>query len=129
MQIEVKQKSWVRQKPKRGEKVNIRKRKRDASLIVLTVPVDKRLDQLATIQFVVVVWIVHFEVVELQFRLRHFARIDGNLHVLLNVTVGDIQQNINKWAKCQRERDKITCVVWYEKPLIGPMSFLINGDW
>lgn len=49
------------------------------------VPVDQRLDQLAAVQFVVVVRVVHLEVVELQLLFAHFARIDRDLHVLGNV--------------------------------------------
>lgn len=49
------------------------------------VPVDQGLDQLAAVQFVVVVRVVHFEVVELQLLFAHFARVDRDLHVLGNV--------------------------------------------
>lgn len=49
------------------------------------VPVDQGLDQLAAVQFVVVVRVVHFEVVELQLLFAHFARINWDLHVLGNV--------------------------------------------
>lgn len=54
---------------------------------MLTVPVDQRFDQFTAIQFVVVVRIMHFKVMELQLSLGHFARIDGHLHVLLDVTM------------------------------------------
>lgn len=47
---------------------------------------DQRLDQFAAVQLVVVVRVVHLEVVELQLSLGHLARIDGHLHVLLDVT-------------------------------------------
>lgn len=63
---------------------------------MLTVPVYERLDQLTTIQFVVVVRVMHFEVVKLQLCLGHLTRINRHLHVLLNVTVEETQQNINK---------------------------------
>lgn len=49
------------------------------------VPMDQGLDQLAAVQFVVVVRVVHFEVVELQLLFAHFARVDRDLHVLGNV--------------------------------------------
>lgn len=49
------------------------------------VPVDQGLDQLAAVQFVVVVRVVHFEVVELQLLFAHFARVNWDLHVLGNV--------------------------------------------
>lgn len=49
------------------------------------VPVDQGLDQLASVQFVVVVRVVHFEVVELQLLFAHFARVDRHLHVIGNV--------------------------------------------
>lgn len=49
------------------------------------VPVDQGLDQLAAVQFVVVVRVVHLEVVELQLLFAHFARVDRDLHVLGNV--------------------------------------------
>lgn len=49
------------------------------------VPVDQGLDQFASVQFVVVVRVVHFEVVELQLLFAHFARVDRHLHVLGNV--------------------------------------------
>lgn len=47
---------------------------------------NKRLDQLASIQFVVVIGIVHFEIMELKFLITHFASVYGNIHVLSNVT-------------------------------------------
>lgn len=49
------------------------------------VPVDQGLDQLAAVQFVVVVRVVHLEVVELQLLFAHFARVDRDLHVLGNM--------------------------------------------
>lgn len=49
------------------------------------VPVDQGLDQLAAVQFVVVVRVVHLEVVELQLLFAHFARVDRDFHVLGNV--------------------------------------------
>lgn len=49
------------------------------------VPVDQGLDQLAAVQFVVVVRVVHLEVVELQLLFAHFARVNWDLHVLGNV--------------------------------------------
>lgn len=49
------------------------------------VPMDQGLDQLAAVQFVVVVRVVHFEVVELQLLFAHFARVDRDLHVLGNM--------------------------------------------
>lgn len=50
-------------------------------------PVDQGLDQLAAVQFVVIVGVVHLEVVELQLLLGHFAGVQGHFHVLGNVTV------------------------------------------
>lgn len=52
----------------------------------LTVPVDQGLDQLAAVQLVVVVGVVHLEVVELQLLLGHFAGVQRHLHVLGDVT-------------------------------------------
>lgn len=49
------------------------------------VPVDERLDQLAAVQLVVVVRVVHFEVVELQLLFTHLAGVDRHFHVLGNV--------------------------------------------
>lgn len=49
------------------------------------VPMDQGLDQLAAVQFVVVVRVVHLEVVELQLLFAHFARVNWDLHVLGNV--------------------------------------------
>lgn len=46
---------------------------------------NKRLDQLASIQFVVVIGIVHFEIMELKFLITHFASVDGDIHMLSNV--------------------------------------------
>lgn len=46
---------------------------------------DQRLDQLASVQLVVVVRVVHLEVVELQLLFAHFARVDRHVHVLGNV--------------------------------------------
>lgn len=48
-------------------------------------PMDQRLDQLASVQLVVVVRVVHLEVVELQLLFAHFARVDRHVHVLGNV--------------------------------------------
>lgn len=49
------------------------------------VPVDERFDQLAPVQFVVVVRVVHLEVVELQLLFAHLAGVDRHIHVLGNV--------------------------------------------
>lgn len=54
-------------------------------IFAFLVPMDQRFDQLAPIQLVVVVGVVHLEVVELQFLFTHFARIDRDVHVLSNV--------------------------------------------
>ena len=48
-------------------------------------PVDERLDQLAAVQLVVAVGVVHLEVVELKLLLGHGRRVDGHVHVLLHV--------------------------------------------
>lgn len=50
-----------------------------------TMIMDERLDQFASVQFVVVVRVVHFEVMELQLLLAHLARINGHLGVFLDV--------------------------------------------
>lgn len=52
----------------------------------LTVPMDQGLDQLASVQLVVVVGIVHLEIVELKLLVGHLAGVDGNFHVLGDVT-------------------------------------------
>lgn len=54
-------------------------------IIFCIVPVDQGLDQLAAVQFVVVVRVVHLEVVELQLLFAHFARVDRDFHVLGNM--------------------------------------------
>lgn len=48
---------------------------------------DKRFDQLATVQFIVVVGVVHLEVVELQFLFSHFAGVQWDFHMLSNMSV------------------------------------------
>lgn len=53
-------------------------------------PMDQRFDQFATVQFVVVVGIVHFEVVELQFLFTHFTCIDWNFHMFLDMSEYEI---------------------------------------
>ena len=53
--------------------------------MVHTVPVNERLDELASVELVVPVRVVHLEVVELQLLLRHVARVDRHLHVLLHM--------------------------------------------
>lgn len=52
----------------------------------LTVPVYQRFYQFVPVKLVIVVGIVHFEIMELELLLRHFARIDGNVHVFLNMS-------------------------------------------
>lgn len=59
-------------------------------------PMDQRLDQLASVQLVVVVGIVHFEVVELQFLFAHFARINRHVHMLSNVPVDEESDTFNE---------------------------------
>lgn len=51
-------------------------------------PVNQRFYKLVTIQFVIVVSIVHFEIMKLEFLLRHFAGINWHFHVLLDMTGG-----------------------------------------
>ena len=46
---------------------------------------DERLDELAAVELVVAVGVVHLEVVELQLLLGHVARVDRHLHVVLHV--------------------------------------------
>lgn len=41
-------------------------------------PMDQRFDQLASVQFVIVVGVVHFKIVELKLLLGHFARVNGH---------------------------------------------------
>lgn len=52
----------------------------------ITVPMYQALDELTPVQLVVVVGVVHLEVVELELLLRHLARVNRNVHVLLDVT-------------------------------------------
>ena len=52
---------------------------------MFTVPVDEGLDELAAVQLVVAVGVVHLEVVELKLLLRHRRRVDRHVHVLLHV--------------------------------------------
>lgn len=49
---------------------------------------DQGFDQFTAIQFIVIVGVVHFEVVELQLLFAHFARVDRHLQVL-----GDVSGN------------------------------------
>lgn len=51
-----------------------------------TVIMDKRLDQLAAVQFVVAVRVVHLKVMELQLLLAHLAGVQGHLSVVGNVS-------------------------------------------
>ena len=51
----------------------------------VTVPMDERLDELAAVQLVVAVGVVHLEVVKLELLLRHVGGVDRNVHVLLHV--------------------------------------------
>lgn len=46
----------------------------------------QRFDQFAAVQFVVIVRIVHFKVMELKFLFRHFARVHRDLHVFHDVS-------------------------------------------
>jgi hypothetical protein len=81
---------------------------------------NQRFDQLATIQFVVVVGVVHFEVVELQLLLRHFARIDvGHLHMLGNVVALTLQI-----ARVQHAALMSTVV-----PVMMAAGLLMVGGW
>lgn len=50
-----------------------------------TMVMDERLDQFASVQFVVVIRVVHLKVMELQLLLAHLARVDGHLGVFLDV--------------------------------------------
>jgi hypothetical protein len=53
---------------------------------------NQRFDQLAPVQLVVIIGIVHLEVVELQLLLGHFARINvRHLHMLGNVVAFALQ--------------------------------------
>jgi hypothetical protein len=49
---------------------------------------DERLDELATVELIVAVGVVHFKVVELKLLLGHIRRVDRDVHVLLHVPVG-----------------------------------------
>ena len=55
------------------------------NVICFTVPVNEGLDELASVELVVAVSVVHLEVVELQLLLRHVRRVDGDVHVLFHV--------------------------------------------
>lgn len=55
---------------------------------------NERLDQFASIQFVVIIGIMHLKVMELQFLLRHLARVDRNVHMF-----GDM-------PACRKREDK-----------------------
>jgi len=83
---EVEQNSGSNKTKYRNHKRNSNQRARLKSSSYLTVPMDQRFDQLAAVQLVVVVRVVHLEVVELQLSLGHLARIDWHLHVFLDVT-------------------------------------------
>ena len=48
-------------------------------------PVNERLDELAAVELVIPVRVVHLEVVELQLLLGHVAGVDRDVHVLLHV--------------------------------------------
>lgn len=77
--------------------------------IVLTVPMDQRLDQLTAVQFVIVIGVVHLEVVELQLLLGHFAGVQRHFHVLGDVTgkcvIAKARQNVRKG-----EIESVLCV-------------------
>ena len=64
--------------------LDIEKKKSKIPFSFLTVPVDEGLDELAAVQLVVAVGVVHFEVVKLQLLLGHVARVNGDLHVFLH---------------------------------------------
>lgn len=53
-------------------------------------PVNERFNQFASIKLIVVVGVVHFKIVELKLLIRHLAGVDGNVHVL-----GDVTKKIN----------------------------------
>jgi len=52
---------------------------------VVSMPVYETLDQLAPIQLVVPISVVHLEVVELQLLVRHLGGVHGHIQVLLHV--------------------------------------------
>jgi hypothetical protein len=64
----------------------------------LTMPVNQRLDQLAAVELVVVVSVVHFEVVELQLLISHLAGIDRNVHVLRNMPKMKVKVRLGRWG-------------------------------
>lgn len=80
------------------------------SLFSITVPMDERLDELATVELIVAVGVVHFEVVELKLLLGHIRRVDRDVHVLLHVPVG---RNCNysdvQFAKFPLVTGKLVC--------------------
>jgi hypothetical protein len=49
-------------------------------------PVYQTFYELAAVQFVVVVCIVHFKIMKLKFLITHFTGINRNVHVFSNVT-------------------------------------------
>lgn len=51
----------------------------------LTMPMYQRFYQFIPIKLIIVVSIVHFKIMKLQLLFRHFARINRNFHVLLNM--------------------------------------------
>jgi hypothetical protein len=48
-------------------------------------PVNEGLDELTTVQFIIIIRIVHLEVVKLELLLRHLRRVDGNVHMVLDM--------------------------------------------
>lgn len=53
-----------------------------------TVPMNKRLYQLATVQLIVIVRVVHFEIMELQLLIRHLAGVYGDVGMLRDMPEG-----------------------------------------
>ena len=51
-----------------------------------TVPMYERFDELATVEFIIIIGVVHFEVMKLQFLIGHFSRVQsGYFQMLRNV--------------------------------------------
>lgn len=72
---------------------------------------DERFNQFTAIQFVIVVGVVHFEIVELQFIFTHFGGIDiWHFHMLLNVSIFVwIKKNVKRSTHTKKQDWLIDC--------------------
>lgn len=58
-------------------------------------PMDEGLHQFTAIQLIVVVSVMHFEIMKLEFLFCHFAGINRNSHMLSNMTRIKIETIVN----------------------------------